>query len=206
MRFRYKMATLETCVWTRQENTKEQYLKPQHERSISPAMSSLSPPERLPPRTAATIAATAATGLLVAVFAMEHIGGLAPCELCLLQRWPHGAVILFGGVALLPAVSESGRRLLLALCALAFAITAGIGIYHVGVEQGIFAGPTACSGGITGDTVEELKRKLMAAPIVRCDEVAWSLFGISLAGYNVIASAGLTVFCAAAALRGRRAA
>lgn len=167
-------------------------------------MSSYSPPQLLPPRKAATIATIAAAGLLIAVFAMEHIGGLAPCNLCVLQRWPHGAVVVLGLLAMLPAISESGRRLLLGLCALAFAITAGIGVYHVGVEQGIFAGPTACSGGITGDSVEELQRKLMAAPIVRCDEVPWSLFGISLAGYNVIASAGLAVFSLVTALRGRK--
>lgn len=167
-------------------------------------MSSFSPPQLLPPRQTASIATIAAAGLLVAVFAMEHIGGLAPCKLCVLQRWPHGAVVLLGAVALLPAISESGRRMLLGLCAVAFAITAGIGVYHVGVEQGIFAGPTTCSGGITGDSVEELRRKLMAAPIVRCDEVAWSLFGISLAGYNVIASTGLAVFSLVGALRGER--
>ncbi len=153
---------------------------------------------------AVTVATVAAASLLIAVFAMEHLGGLAPCKLCILQRWPHGAVVVLGAVALLPAVSDSGRRLLLGLCAVAFAITAGIGVYHAGIEQGIFAGPTSCSGGITGDSVEELRRKLMAAPIVRCDEVPWSLFGISLAGYNVIASTGLAVFSATAALRGRK--
>lgn len=167
-------------------------------------MSSFSPPPILPPRQAASVATAAAAGLLIAVFAMEHIGGLAPCDLCLLQRWPHGVVVLLGGMALVPAVSESGRCLLLWLCALAFAVTAGIGLYHVGVEQGIFAGPTTCSGGITGDSVEELRRKLMAAPIIRCDEVAWSLFGISLAGYNVIASAALAIFSGVSALRGRQ--
>ena len=167
-------------------------------------MSSFSPPQILPPRTVAGTATIAAAGLLAAVFAVEHFGGLAPCKLCVLQRWPHGAVVLLGAVALLPATSESGRRMLLGLCAVAFAITAGIGVYHVGVEQGIFAGPTTCSGGITGDSVEELRRKLMAAPIVRCDEVAWSLFGISLAGYNVIASAALAVFSLVGALRGER--
>jgi disulfide bond formation protein DsbB len=132
---------------------------------------------------------------------MEYGFGVAPCNLCVLQRWPHGAVIPLGIMGFVPAVSDSGRRVLLMLCAVAFAITAGIGVYHVGVEQGIFAGPSACSGGITGDSVEELRRKLMAAPVIRCDEVAWSLFGISLAGYNVLASAALAVFSAVVALR-----
>lgn len=166
-------------------------------------MSSLSAaPPLLSTRTAAIYVAIAAAGLLVTVFVMEHGFGIAPCNLCLLQRWPHGAVIPLAALALVPGISNSGRCYLLLLCAAAFATTTGIGIYHVGVEQGIFEGPTACSGGITGDSIEELRRKLMAAPVVKCDEVAWSLFGISLAGYNVLASSALTVFSAAIGLRG----
>jgi disulfide bond formation protein DsbB len=166
-------------------------------------MSSLSTPRRLPPRNAAAFAAGAAALLLLAVFAMQYLGGLAPCELCLWQRWPHGAVILFGGLALLPAASDSGRRVLLGLCALSFATTAGIGFYHAGVEYGLFAGPTACSGAITGGTIEELRQQLTAAPVVRCDEAPWSLLGISLAGYNVLVSGALAAFCAVAALWSR---
>jgi len=165
-------------------------------------MSSLSTDPRLSPRTASLYVGLAAAGLLAAVFAMEHIGGLAPCSLCVLQRWPHAAVIPLAALAFLPAISDSGRRVLLLLCAVAFATTAGIGIYHVGVEQGIFAGPSACSGGITGESIDELRRKLMAAPVIRCNEVAWSLFGISLAGYNVLVSSALAVFSATIGLRG----
>ncbi len=131
-------------------------------------------------RNASGIAALAAAGLLIAVFAMQYIGGLAPCSLCLTQRWPHGAALLLGLIAFMPITAAPARRLLLALIALSFAITAGIGAYHAGVEYGWFAGPTACSGTISGNTVEELKRQLMAQPVVRCDEVAWSLFGVSL--------------------------
>ena len=165
-------------------------------------MSTLSADPRLSQRTAALYIALAAAGLLAAVFIMEHGFGIAPCSLCLLQRWPHALVIPLAALAFLPAISESGRRILLLLCAASFATTAGIGIYHVGVEQGIFAGPSACSGGITGDSVEELRRKLMAAPVIRCDEIAWSLFGISLAGYNVLASSALAMFSAVMVWRG----
>ena len=168
-------------------------------------MTSLSAAPRLAPRSAASIVALAAAALLVAVFAMQYLGGLAPCSLCVWQRWPHGAAVLLGGLAFLPAVSDSGRRALLLLCAAAFATTAGIGLYHVGVEQGVFAGPSACSGTLSGGTVEELRRALMAAPVVRCDEVPWSLFGISLAGYNVLASSALALFSLGAALCGRKA-
>ncbi len=165
-------------------------------------MSSLFADTLQSPRTASLYVALAATGLLTTVFVMEHGFGVAPCSLCLLQRWPHGVVIPLGIVAFLPAVSDSGRRILLLLCAAAFATTAGIGIYHVGVEQGIFAGPSACSGGITGDSVEELRRKLMAAPVIQCNEVAWSLFYVSLAGYNVLASTALAGFSAVVGIRG----
>ena len=167
-------------------------------------MSSFSTELRLSPRVASLFVVLAAAGLLAAVFVMEYGFDVAPCSLCVLQRWPHGIVILLGIVAFVPAVSGGGRRVLLLLCAAAFATTAGIGIYHVGVEQGIFAGPSACSGGITGDSVEELRRKLMAAPVIRCNEVAWSLFGISMAGYNVLLSLGLALVAFAAARGGRR--
>ena len=152
-------------------------------------------------RNATSIAALAAAGLLIAVFAMQYIGGLAPCSLCLTQRWPHSVALALGLIALMPITAAPARRLLLALIALSFAVTAGIGAYHAGVEYGWFAGPTACSGTISGNTVEELKRQLMAQPVVRCDEVAWSLFGVSLAGYNFLASSALALFCATAAFR-----
>ncbi|MGY9019036.1 MAG: disulfide bond formation protein B [Alphaproteobacteria bacterium] len=164
-------------------------------------MSTISTSPLLSHRNAASIAALAAAGLLIAVFAMQYIGGLAPCSLCLTQRWPHSVALALGLIALMPITAAPARRLLLALIALSFAVTAGIGAYHAGVEYGWFAVPTACSGTISGNTVEELKRQLMAQPVVRCDEVAWSLFGVSLAGYNFLASSALALFCATAAFR-----
>jgi disulfide bond formation protein DsbB len=164
-------------------------------------MSTISTSPLLSHRNAASIAALAAAGLLIAVFAMQYIGGLAPCSLCLTQRWPHSVALALGLIALMPITAAPARRLLLALIALSFAVTAGIGAYHAGVEYGWFAVPTACSGTISGNTVEELKRQLMAQPVVGCDEIAWSLFGVSLAGYNFLASSALSVFCATAAFR-----
>jgi len=160
--------------------------------------------DMLAPRVAAGLAALASAGLLAAVFAMEYLGGLAPCKLCLLQRWPHGAVILLGLAAVVPALPGAARRALLGLIALSFAATAGIGVYHAGVEYGWFAGPSACTGTVGGSTLEELRRNLMAAPVVRCDEVPWALFGISLAGYNALVSAALAGFAGWAAIARRK--
>lgn len=149
---------------------------------------------------AAGIAALAAAILLIVVFTMQHVGGLAACSLCVMQRWPHGVALTLGLIALLPITVAPAQRFLLALITLCFAITAGIAAYHSGVEYGWFEGPTACSGSIDGDTVEELKQQLLAQPIVLCEEVQWSLFGISLAGYNFLISCTLSIFCGASTL------
>ncbi len=86
------------------------------------------------------------------------------------------------------------------LCAVAFVINAGVATFHVGVEQQWWQGTEACgAAGTTARTIEELRAQIFAAPIVRCDVVPWSLFGISMAGYNVLASLGLAVASAIAA-------
>lgn len=127
-------------------------------------------------------------------------GGLRPCDLCIYQRWPYVATIVLG-VASLSIAGIPARRALLALCGAAFLVGGGIAAYHVGVEQHWVQGPAACSGGGEATSIEELRRQLMATPIVRCDEIAWSLFGISMAGYNVIASVLLAGFALVAAAR-----
>ncbi len=149
-----------------------------------------------------------ASGLvsLGTMFTMEHWAGLAPCPLCISQRWAWGGAAVAAAGALVPAVGPGGRRILLAFSAAALVIGSVFAVYHTGVEQHWFAGPDTCSGvPIRADTVEALRRALMAAPVVRCDEIPWSLFGISLAGYNVIASIFMAAFSAwvAAAPGGR---
>ena len=138
-------------------------------------------------------AAVVGTALL-----FQYVGGLAPCELCLYQRWPYYAVIV---LALLAVVAGNGEamRWALALAALIFAAGTVLAIYHAGVEYHWFPGPTACTGGIGGaQTIEELRAQLLGRQPVNCDEPAWRLFDISLAGWNALASLALTLFCAVA--------
>ncbi len=156
-----------------------------------------------------------ATPLIVAIASLlvvggalgfQYIGGLRPCELCLYQRWPYYAVAGIGLIAALAGDRRvSGAVLLLA--ALLFAIDAGLAFYHAGVEQHWFAGPGACTGlALKAGSVEDLQAQLLATPPVRCDQIQWSLFGISLAGWNVVAALALTIFSLAAFARLRRAA
>ena len=84
-------------------------------------------------------------------------------------------------------------------CVQVLAANAALAGYHVGVEQKWWEGPASCSAAVAaGTSFEDLKAQLLAAPIVRCDEVPWSLFGISMAGYNVLLSAGFAVVTALA--------
>ena len=141
------------------------------------------------------LAVLVSASLLISVFAIQYIGQLAPCSLCLTQRWPHGIALALGLLAMMPIIGAPARRFLLIMISIAFATTAGIGAYHAGIEYGWFIGPTTCSGNIDGNTIDELKRQLLAQPVVRCDEVTWSLLGISLAGYNFFISSALSIIC-----------
>lgn len=144
------------------------------------------------------IATLGSAALLGGAFAFQYIGGLAPCQLCLWQRWPHAAAILIGVVAL-----ATGWRGLAWLGALAALTTAGIGLYHVGVEQHWWEGLATCTAGsISGlSTADLLDPSLDVAPVVRCDEIAWAMLGISMAGWNALISLGLAVVWSGAARR-----
>lgn len=135
-------------------------------------------------RTLSTLAASGSALLLLGALGFEHIGDLAPCRMCIWQRWPHLVAVMIGLVAFfLP------WRAMSLLGALAAATTGGVGVYHAGVEQGWWQGPTSCtSGDITGLSAEDLFNQIMTAPIVRCDDIPWALGGISMAGWNAILS------------------
>jgi disulfide bond formation protein DsbB len=156
------------------------------------------------PRLVFALLLGASAAALASAFASQYIGGLQPCILCLYQRVPYGAVMAISALGLgLSGATPPPRRVIVGLavlCAVAFVINAGIAAYHVGVEQHWWQGTEGCVGaGGAARTIEELRAQILAAPIVRCDEVPWSLFGVSLAGYNVLASLGLAAVGAIAA-------
>src|SRR5476649_448213 len=157
------------------------------------------------PRILVALILAASTTVVGGALLFQYVGGLEPCELCLYQRWPYYAAIVATGVALLSG-GDRAMGAVIALCALLFAASTVLAFYHVGVEHHWFAGPSACTGSGTGATsVEALKAQLLARQPVNCDEPAWRLFGISLAGWNLVASVLLAAFCAGVISRlGRR--
>jgi disulfide bond formation protein DsbB len=139
----------------------------------------------------------ASAAVLGAVFAAQYWGGLMPCELCLAERWPWGAALVIALVAALVG-SRPALPWTAALLALVFAAGSALAFYHVGVEQHWFAGPSACTASGTADTVAALEAQLLHQQPVRCDQPAWSLFAVSLAGWNLLASLVMLVCCLAA--------
>ena len=132
--------------------------------------------------------------LLGGALYFQYVVGLAPCEMCHWQRWPHMVVIAVGLAAV---IATRWPRFALACvwaAIAALAVTSAIGVFHAGVEFHWWQGPQSCTGRIpSGLTVEQLKKYLAAAPIVRCDQTAWSMGGISMAGWNAILSFGLAI-------------
>lgn len=143
--------------------------------------------------------------LLGGAYAFQYLGGLYPCEMCWWQRYPHAAAILLAAVAFTaPAASQRSRTLTL-LAALGIAISGLIGVYHAGVEFKVFEGFTTCTSTVKAASTQEMLKQLMAVPLIRCDQVQWSLFGVSLAGWNAIFSIGGAAIISWLTLSGRRA-
>jgi disulfide bond formation protein DsbB len=137
------------------------------------------------------LALAGSAGLLLAALAFQYMGGMAPCALCIWQRWPHLVALLGGAGLVLPgpwALLGAGGA----------AVSGGIGVYHTGVERDWWQGPASCTSGgdLSGMSAQDLLDQIMAAPVVRCDEVPWELLGLSMASWNAVASfaiAGLWV-------------
>jgi disulfide bond formation protein DsbB len=129
-----------------------------------------------------------ASGLLFGALGFQYLGGLAPCEMCLWQRY---ALLVVIGLGLLAWAARNARAVQL-LAALAMAADAALGLFHVGVEQHWWQGITTCAAApVTGST-SAIMAQVLAQPLVRCDAIPWSLFGISMAGWNAIVAALLT--------------
>lgn len=132
---------------------------------------------------------------LAAALTAQYAFGLLPCDFCLYQRIPFAVVVMLSLLGLM-AVKAMGRRFgifNMILCGIALLINSGIAFYHVGVEQHWWA--SACSlGDITALDPEAMKDAITNAPRVSCDQIPWQMFGISMAGYNVMLCLGLGLY------------
>ncbi len=151
------------------------------------------------PRLARALALIVPAGAMAAALVAQYGFGLAPCDMCWWQRYAHIAALV---VALGAFAVRDPRavRALVWLAVLGIATSGLIGGFHAGVEYHWWQGLTACSSTrITGDPLAAI----MAAPVIRCDVPAWTLFGISMAGYNCIGSLAAAAGIALLVRRGR---
>ena len=150
------------------------------------------------PRFAPAVITAASIMMLGGALLFQYVGGLQPCVLCIYQRYPYAIAIALGLTALALASRPEGvklSKLFVYACAALFLAGMAVAAFHVGVEQHWWQGTAECGTTQAPKTLEELRAMLEAQPVVRCDEVTWSLFGISMAGYNVMVSALLAAFC-----------
>lgn len=154
----------------------------------------LSPPLRQARRLALIVPVALLGGALL----FQYVGGLFPCEMCWWQRYPHMAAIVLAALSF--AVARP--RPLVALAAIAIAVSGLIGGFHAGVEYGWWQGFTACTS--TAASGGNALDNIMNAPIIRCDVAQWRLVGVSLAGWNFIISlaAALAIFALLAVRKG----
>ena len=156
--------------------------------------------------TSAFLIAAASAALLAGAYVFEHGFAILPCAVCLWQRPPHwiaGLIALAAGLLALRWSTQEGARAALALAVATLLIGAGIATYHVGVEQGFWPGPAACAvpgGPNVPQSITELIQAMETATVIRCDKPAWTFLGLSLAGYNLLASLALAAFGLAALL------
>jgi disulfide bond formation protein DsbB len=170
-------------------------------------MSVAQSPSTLPvPSQLGLAALLGSAALLGGAYYFQYVEGLAPCDVCYWQRYPHMVVVAAGFIALLSFAWPRFAFVFSLVAITALFVTAGIGVYHVGVEFHLWQGPQACSGRIPpGLNAAELKRFLLSTRMVRCDQPAWSLFGVSMAGWNALLSGGLALLLAARVSRHIRA-
>lgn len=170
-------------------------------------------------------------GLLLGALFFQYVMDLPPCPLCHWQRWPHiVVVVLAGGWLLFSAwlahdvrrdailggtpsqplsswTTVHGATLMLILIGLALLATAGIGLFHAGVEQKWWQGLAVCEGAADAGppSIDDLTKALNRRPPPRCDQIAWSLLGLSMAAWNALISLALAAFAFRAAFAGGRA-
>jgi disulfide bond formation protein DsbB len=146
-----------------------------------------------PARSAALLILVVAAATVGGALVFEHGFGYVPCKLCLQQRLPYYAALPIALAAAAAPRHGPWLRLGLGALGLLFLISAGLGIYHSGVEWGLWLGPSDCGGGggAAARNVAELMKSLNDIHVVSCTEAAWRFLGLSLAGWNALISLAL---------------
>jgi disulfide bond formation protein DsbB len=145
------------------------------------------------PRTAIVLILLIAAATIGGALVFEHVFGLAPCPLCLLQRKPYYVAIVVALLGLAVPDRAPFPQLVLGTVAVIFLVSAGLGLYHAGVEWDWWLGPSDCAGAAppVASGMGDFLRQLETTRVVSCTQAAWRFLGLSLAGWNVLISLAL---------------
>jgi disulfide bond formation protein DsbB len=128
--------------------------------------------------------------LLMGAYAFQYLGGLQPCHMCSWQRYAHWTIFALGCVGLwtLNRKADNTTRWLIRLSLAGALASCSLAVWHAGVEYHWWLGPEGCTAQAFTGSVADISKHFVLAPVVLCDVAQWQLFGISMAGYNFLAS------------------
>ena len=136
-----------------------------------------------------TVIMIACLVVLGSVYSLEYFIGFEPCNLCIYQRWPWWMAFLLSVTTHLPNLPYLWISRLISLAGFSIIISGAIALYHVGIEYDWWSGPSTCTNnGVLPNTLSDLHANKNISLITPCDKVPWSLFGLSLAFYNLVGS------------------
>ena len=125
--------------------------------------------------------------MLISAFYLEYFHGALPCDLCITQRWFHGAIIAYSLIIILILNKNLiSKKILILGGAILWLSSSLAGLYHFGIEMNFWTGPDGCSSNI--DFSKDTLTYLLNKSTIKCDEVMFEIFGLSLAGWNAMAS------------------
>lgn len=166
---------------------------------------------RSEPAAVALVFAAGCAATIAGFLFFQYGMGLPPCPLCYEQRYAFYLGLALSAMLAFGANNGASRKVMIvgfgALAAMML-WNAGLGVYHAGIEWKFWAGPSDCSGNLAPlGGAGGLLKQLEVTRVIRCDEAAWRLFGISLPGWNVLVSLGhaaLAAWGSLGAVRRRR--
>ena len=124
--------------------------------------------------------------LAIAYF-IRYVLGHEPCNLCLIERIPYLASLVF--ISLIFILNKF-EKVIAGIVLLFFIFGSLVSFYHVGIEQGFFSEALVCDLGSSSGNMskEDLLRQLQNKTPISCKDVTFRLFGLSLATINTIIS------------------
>lgn len=143
-------------------------------------------------------------GSLAFALILEHFFHVDPCILCTYQRIPYVVTAGFGLFGYISPLPPPKRRIIVSICGVAFVVCAGLAAYHVGIEEAWWSGTPGCTGESLGAiTIDDLKMALNSKPVTRCDDVPFTMFGLSLPSLNAIFASALALLTFAIVSEGK---